>query len=342
VNFLRRKVRAGQGIGEFWRWWATVRVQVERSVEGADWDDKLIGEMSKKVAAIHPDLEWEFTKGATSRHSLVVSPCGNSKLRAIAERWRCAAPTSDTTWAYHSSRQADPDGFNASLTLDGHTVILEKMRFGVEVDPDRHEIDVTSFHPIFSVMTDQEQIRVTFLALDWALGEQAVELWVGRVAAERTEPQRPHTATQLRSAVTNLAQKEAEASWAIISAERQDGYGVVASVQLPLKPARWPRFDTHVRLVLPYREIRENGFPGDTSLAALRAFADRLVAAVGVDGELVAHESTKGSRTFHLYVDGMTGAADAAKRLLSGWREGKPTLSTSFDPSWQGTSHLRP
>jgi hypothetical protein len=37
----------------------------------------------------------------------------------------------------------------------------------------------------------------------------------------------------------------------------------------------------------------------------------------------------------------MTGAADAAKRLLSGWREGKPTLTTSFDPSWQGTSHLR-
>lgn len=314
---------------------------MEKSIGGTGWDDKLVRAISRKVQAIHPDLQWEFSKGTASAHVLVVCPGGDANLRAIAERWRVAAPKPDATWAFHASRQADPEAFGNTLSIDGHTVRLEKFRFGVEVDAERHQIDVTTFHPIFSVMTEDERVRVTFLALDWALGETGVELWVGEVETSRTEPQRPHTVAQLRSAVTNLAQKVSEDTWSILTGEDPQGYPTLATVRVPLKPARWPRFDTHVRIDVSYRGPRENGFPQDDSLAALRAFEDRLAETVGADGEVVAHETSQGRRTFHVYVDGMTKAADAVKRLLPQWREAKAAVATSFDPSWEDIAHLR-
>jgi hypothetical protein len=343
--FSRRKDQprdCGPAIADFWQWWHGVRAQLEKAIEGAGWDDTLVRLITKKVKAIHPGLVWKHSKGTTSKHILVVCANGDRTLRAIAERWLAAAPPPDPTWAYHASRQADPDVFRAgTLTIAGHTVVLQKMRFGIEVDPDRYEIDVTAFHPIFSVMTEEEQLQVTFLTLDRALGESGVELWVGRVEASRTEPQRPHTVIQLRSAVTNLAQKVAEDSWAMLTGEDQQGYTRTAMAQVPLKPARWPRFDTHVRVDLPYRNRRDNGFPHDESLEALRVFEDRLATAVGPDGQVVAHETARGRRTLHLYIDGLTRAADVAKRLLPQWREAKATMATSFDPAWDAISHLR-
>ena len=32
--------------------------------------------LTRRIAAIHPDLHWEFAPGRTARHSLVVSPGG--------------------------------------------------------------------------------------------------------------------------------------------------------------------------------------------------------------------------------------------------------------------------
>jgi hypothetical protein len=56
---------------------------------------------------------------------------------------------------------------------------------------------------------------------------------------------------------------------------------------------------------------------------------------------VVAHETARGRRTLHLYIDGLTRAADVAKRLLPQWREAKATMATSFDPAWDAISHLR-
>ena len=312
---------------------------MEKSIKDGGWDDKLIREIGRRVSAIDPDLQWEFAKGTTSAHVLVICGPGNPALRATAQRWQAAAPPADPSWAYHCARQADPDAFDNTLSIDGHTVVLAKMRFGVELDAARHEIDVTAFHPVFSVMTDSQQLRVTFLALDWALGETDVEVWVGRVEASRTEPQRPHTVAQLRTAVASLTQKASDDGWALLSGRADEG--LTAMARVPLKPARWPRFDTHLRLDLPYRSRGEN-FPGDKSLAALRDFEDSLVAAVGSEGTLIAHETSRGRRTLHLYIDGQSRAADTAKRMLAGWREAKPTIATAYDPCWDAIAHLRP
>ena len=56
------------------------------------------------------------------------------------------------------------------------------------MDDDRARVDVAVHHPEFAAMDEQLRLQVTFLALDSLLGEEAVELWVGEVAAVVDEP----------------------------------------------------------------------------------------------------------------------------------------------------------
>jgi hypothetical protein len=116
---------------------------------------------------------------------------------------------------------------------------------------------------------------------------------------------------------------------------------MIASIQSPLKPVRWPRFDTHLAVVLPYRHRLDNGFPDDASLAALRTFEDQIIDLVRGHGALVAHESRNGRRTLHIYLDGTTGTEAAVRTLLAGWGEGRATATAEPDPAWRGISHLR-
>jgi hypothetical protein len=90
---------------------------------------------------------------------------------------------------------------------------------------------------------------------DWALGEEGVERWIGPVSKGRP---------------------------------------IIATVQQPLLPVRWPRFDTHVAVTLPYQFRNEGDLPVDVSLLALRDLEDRLVALLGDVGDLLAHETTRG------------------------------------------------
>ena len=52
----------------------------------------LVDEISGEVDAIDKGLAWELSKGAASRHALVVSPEGDPALRPVALDWLAAAP----------------------------------------------------------------------------------------------------------------------------------------------------------------------------------------------------------------------------------------------------------
>ena len=112
--------------------------------------DTLAEELSRRVSAIHPELQWEFSKGPRSRHALVVSPGGSAKVRAAAARWYAEAPAPDDVWEYHRSRQADPDALTARLEIGGQRLDLSELRFSFTVDTDRRSVDVTAYHPGFA------------------------------------------------------------------------------------------------------------------------------------------------------------------------------------------------
>jgi hypothetical protein len=93
-------------------------------------------------------------------------------------------------------------------------------------------------------------------------------------------------------------------------------------------------------VTVPFRDTNDGGLPLDGSLTALRAFEDELTGALGADGELLAHETSRGTRVLHYYVDGSTGAAALVESRLAGWREGRAQAKVAYDPALEGVAHL--
>jgi hypothetical protein len=338
--FSRRRPAPDSSIAEFWQWWQGARGRVEAAIKSGDWD-ALTDEIKARVDAIHPDLQWEFSNGSHAQHALVVSPAGEASLRAVAARWAASAPPPDETWEYHASRQPDPAVFDARMGIAGAEIVLADLRYEFAVTPGRQLIDVTVHHPAFPSLPDEVRGQIAFLSLDWLLGEEGVERWVGVVEFGGAPPPDARSREQLRAAVERQAIEYKEPTWAVLSAQDRKGWPILATAQLPLLPVRFPRFDTHVAVTLPFREANEGGLPLDGSLQALRAFEDELTAAVGADGDLLAHETTRGVRTLHFYVDGTTAAAATIEERLPGWREGRSSLRTGYDPGLEEVGHLR-
>ena len=77
------------------------------------------------------------------------------------------------------------------------------------------------------------------------------------------------------------------------------------------------------------------------SLETLRAFEDRLEEQLGAAGQVMAHLSTGGVRTMHVYVDSTADLLTRVKGLARGWPEGRATVHDMPDPGWQAAAHLR-
>jgi hypothetical protein len=291
TNPGRQGIPSRQAIIEFWQWWPTVQARLAASLDAPDGGASSAAEITQRVAAIHPDLDWELGAGQAARYDLTVSPGGRSDLRATAARWLALAPPADETWEFHDARQAIPTVSGLTVEFDGLNLSLGDVRFGLTRHD--HSIDVAVFHPSFAELpelAEQPLMRLAFLCLDWVLGEQAVETWIGEISATRTTPTPADTVDGLRRAVADLAAHHQEPQWVILCGGPAQTQDLMAMAQVPLRPARWPRFDTHVALTLPY-EDRGNGLPTDAALALLRQFEDDLAPILGQDGELLAHES---------------------------------------------------
>jgi hypothetical protein len=332
----RAKGDPATAVTAFWTWWATGRSRVEQAIAGGSWDPVLIDEINALVTAIDPGLAWEFGAGTASQHLLVVTANGDRALRVVAERWRRAGPAPDTTFGYAASRQANPSALDSRLDLDGHRFELGALRFAADVDDDAVQIDVCVWHPAFPDLPDTTRVQIAFLALDWLLGEDGVEIWVREI--DTTGEEGPDlTGAELAATVAALMPAGGEPQWTVLSGNR-GGRPVLASVCVPLKAARWPAADTHVRLDVPFHSANAGGLPVDGSLAALHAFEDRLFAYA--DGPvLVAHESADGVRTYHLYADRQA-AVDALAPITASWPEGRVRTTVTPDPAWKGVSHL--
>jgi hypothetical protein len=337
--FGRRKTKdSAQAIVEFWVWWDQARHRVAAAI-GDKGTEMPVEEISRRVKAIHGDLEWELSPGKVAAHSLVVAPGGDARLRATVARWLSAAPPADETFEYAGSRQADDEVFTATMQMAGQDLDMSELRFAFTVADDAHEVDVSVFHPGMRALPEGARAQLTFLSLDWALGEEQVELWIGAVDHQLQPSPTLHSPADLRKAVAEIAARHAEPVYAILGAETRRG-PLMATIQLPLRSARWPRFDTHVAVTMSFAK-RDNGLPTDESLTQLREVEDRVEAAVGGDGVLVGHETCDGSRTIHVYVDGATRASDA---VVGAARSGPLTAKTdiTYDPALDRVRHLRP
>lgn len=235
-------------------------------------------------------------------------------------------------------------GLDWVFDFAGHQVDGESVLADAHVDSAHALIDVAIFHPNFPNMTQDQRNQLTFLLLDNALGEEAVETWIGEVSSSLTRPSGGINLTQLAQLVAQLGQdstdEDGKLHWVLMSGTNGDGREVLAAAQKSLRPMTSPQFDTHVSIELPFSNPLPSGMPDPDALDRLRVMQDHLEARLEGSGRAVAHETCDGVRLLHFYVDGSTPAAEQLRAALSGWTDGNAGLEVQLDPEWAATRHL--
>lgn len=286
-----------------------------------------MAELSDRIDAIHPDLAWELSPGQSAAHALVVSGEGVAELRAVAERVRRAAPPADETFEYRSSRGRDHASFDATMVFDDVEIELAETRFGANVDSERAKIDVVVHNPAMSALGEHARTSVAFLSLDWALGEDDVERWIGTVGVATELPSPALSYSELASLADELG-SSLEEEWLLMEGT-DDGAPVVVMVRRPLRRVDWPLFDR--RLDVAVR------LPDDLNASEAQSLEDELAAVLGDDGVHAATttEIARGLRTTHLYVDA---TSDVAARVSAAVERAALTehveVTLEHDPAW--------
>lgn len=305
MGLFKRKVdqTTVHPITGFWQWWAADgKARFSAAASTGQWHN-VPDAMTKQLATIHPDLAWDTGPGRVSRHLLDVSSEGDAALRRIAEQWLRAAPASDESWEYAAARQPQADALGNVLNLNGRQLHLGEVRFELKPDYERECLDIEVFHPHFAGMPDDEPLRVSFLVLDWILGEDGVERWVGSIDTAANGTTATATAADLMDAIAAMASQAEADRWALLQDTSSDGTRIIVSARRPLRWIDYPLLDLHTEVRLAYRDQREDGLPTPEALSVLRGIEDDVTAALGSRGILVAHETGACARVLHYYSD---------------------------------------
>lgn len=329
----------GGGIRGFWKWWQDSRAQVERALGSGEWDE-LAPQINARVHAIHPDLEWELTRGLHAEHAFCLSAKGDLGLRNVAEHWLREGPARDETWEFHAARQPR---WSEGLTLGigGHDVGLDDLRFVIEVDADRERIHVGVHHPEMEAMSEDLRTTVAFLALDALLGEDGVERWVGAVETVVQPPSTGVPPPALRAAIDELARSATGERFAVLQGADPEGNAVFVSVNLALKRIDHLLADVHAEITIALREPTDAGLTTAAEARDLDRLEDDLLAAVGSHAVYVGRETRRAERVIHLYVD----RSSDSQAALDAWRARQKRwaiqVALTPDPSWARTAPLR-
>lgn len=348
--FRRQTSQAGDprpAIERFWRWWAENRESIIEAADAHD-NDRVAELLRPAVAAIDGGLVGELRRGRDARYLLVVSGGGKPELRVLAERWYLAAPEPDADAEYAPARPRDARTLESTLVVDDFELPLQELVVGTRFDQRRLRFDIVVHHPLFPLIQQESRLRVAFLALDAAVGEDDVERWIGAVDVSADAPIDAIAISALPGVIDQLrpaARRGGESlnhQWAVFRGTTSEG-AIQATVRRPFARADRPLCDTYVAIVLTYPK-GEDGLPIDERIvAAVRDLQDACVAALGGDGPHVTpigHELAGGRAIVHIYVDGLTVDPRQLKPVLSGWEYGVARLRTLADPAWRAVGHL--
>lgn len=329
-------------VSAFWDWWGTEgRQAAESSVSGDLPTDEFAALMGEHVHSLG-DLAWELSSGETSLYVLMLSADGDRGLRPLARRVLLAAPPPDATWSYVDARPAAAEPEGIMLGSDGALVDFDRVRVAARLQG--RQFDVTVHHPAFGELPEEARERITMLALDAALGEIGTELWLGEIRPSEVAPIDGFGLTALRAVVRDLERQHLDPDgrprWKMLQGQVTDG-PLVAVVRELLRPVTAPHLDTYVAIALPYATTNADGLPDSRATARLEDLQARLSRTLGPSGEVVAHLSTGGVRTLHLYVDSTAGLQPEIKRIAKSWDQGRAAVHEMHDPGWDAVGHLR-
>ncbi|MGC3994466.1 MAG: DUF695 domain-containing protein [Propionicimonas sp.] len=334
----RSSADARAAVAEFWEWWSGAAFGIAAAIP-AGTVERYVEVMTHHVHAIDPGLAWEFGPGTSSEHRLTVTAEGDPSLRRVARRWLRAAPPPDRTWSFHDMRQ--PSALDSVLRVGDAELMIGDVR--VAATRRGSGLDVEVHHPLFARLPEQVQTQIAFLSLDTALGEEAVELWIGSIDRMSHEPSGSRPLADLPAKLAEViadATVDGEMGWTLQRGNGPRGPVLVSRLNR-LSPVQAPDHDEHVAVVVPFRDVTEDGWPGTGSLDALRDFEDHLGRILRGSGQLVAVETSGGVRTLHYYVDSTTPAAGQVKAAVVGWDQGVVTVKSQSDPAWKAVAAFR-
>ena len=342
VRWMRRSRQDGSGadpVAGFWGWWRERGAAAVAAALDTGRVDRVADLVGPRVAAIDPELTWELAPGASSRHALLVSADGDPALRRTARRWLHGAPEPDELWSFHDLRP--PGAVEATLDVGGVHVDLGE----VTVAGERHgsALDVVVHHPGFPGLEEDARRRVTFRALDAALGEQLVELWLGTVATSDEPPPGGRPLSELPALLAPVvadAAPDGEMGWALLHGTTESG-PAIAIARNRLSPVQAPLLSQVATVVLPFTDRTAAGLPEERTQDALQALEDVLIAAVGHHGMLLATETCGGTRWLHFAVDPEGPGAELLRSGVADWPQGEATVDVTDDPQWEAVGHLR-
>lgn len=325
----------------FWVWWSAEGASGTAAAIDEGNPARMVEPISSRVRAIDDRLGWELGPGRSSQHVLVVSPEGNPEVRAAARRWLLAAPGGDDpTWEYADARRRG--SCDGSIELGSTAVGFADVVVGVRRVGSH--LDVAVHHPVFATVSQDVRQQVTFLALDEAVGETAVETWIGEVSCPTVAPIDAFPLRHLASLVDDLEashrDESGEPTWNLLRGDGPQG-PVMAMAQVPLSATVAPELDHWVGVHLPFTDRTDEGFPGEGSLEPLRSLEDHVSQRLGSQGRLVAHETSAGHRTLHFYVDSTGPGAEVIRAATTGWAQGRVAVEDGSDPGWRTVAHLR-
>ncbi len=220
-------------VQEFWRWFVEAASHYSETI-AAGACATLTTEISAKVNAMAEGLAWEFGPGAGGGgHSLTVSGEGNLHRQLLTIYWLERAP-SLPGWTFYPARQAG--------SIKGYRIDFGGKRFDpaellvtAAVNPDKQNLNITVWHPLFDNTPERERWTVLFLFLDTVLGEYGTQQWIGKIIFA---PQRPGDSFPLNELEPLLERVKTEHRWRNFPpGERTVGY----SFEKP--HTRWLRGD---------------------------------------------------------------------------------------------------
>lgn len=180
--------------------------------------------------------------------------------------------------------------------------------------------------------------QVTYLVLDWVLGEDDVERWLGHIEPLVAAPASASTAEDVTAAVESLAQSREPDQWVLAQWRAEDGLPGLASFRRGVRWIDHPMFDKHHVLTRDFPS-QDDGMPVDSStLEQLRDLEVALEQILGLGGLVVGYETHAGKRTFHVYADAENQNVDSALHHFAGGHG--LTLASRLDPSWTEVRHL--
>jgi hypothetical protein len=236
-------------------------------------------------------------------------------------------------WEFRSSQEADPNALGTVLEIAGSKLDLSKTEFRAEPVEQELRVHVGVHHPVFPDLPESARLQVTFLVLDWLLGEDNVERWLGQVEALGTVPVGSTDGDGLRRAVESIADQHDPDKWTLSHWEDANGTAVFTSFRRALRWIDHPTLDIHHSVHAAFAE-QHNGLPADgAALDSLRTLEDELETLLGSRGLLIGHETASGRRTFHVYTDGEDQNVAAG---LSDWARSRHlTIESAPDPAWR-------